>query len=211
MEACHVRVQHGATPMEKMYFADMRARYVLDTQDWAAADRWSADLPAGEPRAIVEFITAFAALKRGDATLARATAARLEQSASDRAAIRIHGMELRALTLLHEGSSGEAIALLQDASKAEEAIPYEFGPPAIVKPTHELLGEVLLEAGRVEEARTAFQRALLRTPLRVAALQGARICAERLGDEAGALELAAQLERVRTRADDRPVRTDVRH
>ena len=212
MEACHTRVRQGGTPAEMMYFADMRARYVLDTQDWAAADRWSIDLAPGHARMIVEFTTAFAALERGDPAPARKAAAHLEQSAADRpAGIGIHGMELRALVLLHDGRSDEAIALLRDATEAEEALPYEFGPPAIVKPTHELLGEVLLETGRVEEARAAFRHALLRTPLRVAALEGASVCAKRMGDEAGALELAAQLKRIRARADETAMRNGARH
>jgi predicted negative regulator of RcsB-dependent stress response len=47
----------------------------------------------------------------------------------------------------------------------------EFGPPAIYKPTNELLGDLLLELHRSAEARDAFQLALGRAPGRRSVLQ----------------------------------------
>ena len=48
----------------------------------------------------------------------------------------------------------------------EHAMPLEFGPPNIEKPTDELLGEMLLKLNRPTEAREAFQTALARAPRR---------------------------------------------
>ena len=47
----------------------------------------------------------------------------------------------------------------------------EFGPPAVYKPTDELLGELLLEMHRLPEARDAFQVALARAPGRRSVVQ----------------------------------------
>ena len=47
-------------------------------------------------------------------------------------------------------------------------MPLEFGPPAIQKPSWELLGDELLALGRNAEAEQAYQAALARAPGRTA-------------------------------------------
>jgi hypothetical protein len=65
-------------------------------------------------------------------------------------------------------------------------MPLEFGPPAIEKPTDELLGEMLLELHRPAEARGAFQAALTRTPGRKLVVEAlARTDKEMAAKEAG--------------------------
>ena len=44
------------------------------------------------------------------------------------------------------------------------AMPAEFGPPAIPKPSYELLGDVLLRLGRKAEAAEAYRSALAAAP-----------------------------------------------
>jgi hypothetical protein len=48
----------------------------------------------------------------------------------------------------------------------------EFGPPAIFKPTEELLGELYLQLHRPDEARQAFQADLARAPGRRLGIEG---------------------------------------
>jgi Tetratricopeptide repeat len=67
----------------------------------------------------------------------------------------------------------------------EESLPLEFGPPDIVKPSNELLGEVLLEAGRPEEALAAFEAALALAPGRALSLRGRDRAAAGAGAGAG--------------------------
>ena len=62
--------------------------------------------------------------------------------------------------------------MLRDAAETEDSMPFQFGPPLIVKPTFELLGEELLLLGRHEEAAAAFERATGRTPGRTPAVRG---------------------------------------
>lgn len=200
MDACHERVLAGAAPPELAYFAMMRARQVLDAGDPAGAQRWTADIPAASPaRVTYDFITAFAALRQGDAAPARDIAEQLAQQSGETA--QILALELRGALLAHDGDIEGAATALREAAAREEALPYEFGPPAIVKPTHELLGEVLLAAGRAGAARAAFAQALARTPRRIEALEGARLAAEATGDGAEANRLAAEVARIRAGAD----------
>ena len=56
-----------------------------------------------------------------------------------------------------------------------------YGPPNPMKPSHELLGEILLEVGRSKEAVEAFQKTLERVPRRALSLLGLARAAKRSG------------------------------
>ena len=71
-----------------------------------------------------------------------------------------------------EGRLDEGLAKLRKAAGAYDALPFDFGPPATVKPPRELLGEVLLAAGRKAEAKAEFEKALASAPERKASLAG---------------------------------------
>ena len=51
-------------------------------------------------------------------------------------------------------------------------MPFDYGPPLPAKPSRELLGEALLDAGRSAEAAEAFRAALKRAPGRRLSLRG---------------------------------------
>src|SRR5215467_4049254 len=76
----------------------------------------------------------------------------------------IYNGELHAMLAAAEGKSPDAVSELKSMAAKEHALPLEFGPPNIEKPTDELLGELLLQLHRPAEARDAFQAALIRTP-----------------------------------------------
>jgi tetratricopeptide (TPR) repeat protein len=65
-----------------------------------------------------------------------------------------------------EGRSEEGLKLVTTAAEEFDGIPFDFGPPATIKPPRELLGEMLLAAGRKDEARVEFERALKSAPER---------------------------------------------
>jgi tetratricopeptide (TPR) repeat protein len=77
-----------------------------------------------------------------------------------------------ALLALSQGRTEEGLAMLELAAEAEDALPEEFGPPAIAKPSYELLGEQLLALGRKGEAAEAFARSLAFAPGRKLSLEG---------------------------------------
>ncbi|HTH65101.1 MAG TPA: hypothetical protein VL563_10445, partial [Gemmatimonadales bacterium] len=109
--------------------------------------------------------------------------------------------ELRALLQQASGDAAGAIGLLQEAGRIEDAMPFEFGPPVTVKPSHELLGEVLLQAGRPREAEVEFTRALRLAPRRTRSLIGLARAATTAGDRATAARTTADLKSIWHSAD----------
>ena len=80
--------------------------------------------------------------------------------------------QLHAALTAAEGKSEDAVKEMQNVSAQEDALPLEFGPPNIEKPTDEMLGELLLQLKRPAEAREAFQAALARNPGRKLSVEG---------------------------------------
>ena len=74
--------------------------------------------------------------------------------------------ELAARIAESNGNRDEKIALLREAVKIEEGMRRPNGAADSIKPSHELLGEVLLRAGKPPEAAAAFDACLLRMPKR---------------------------------------------
>lgn len=62
-----------------------------------------------------------------------------------------------------------------------------------IKPSHELLGEVLLRAGKSAEAAKAFDATLLRMPNRARSLHGAALAYAAAGDRTKSAERWATL------------------
>lgn len=68
--------------------------------------------------------------------------------------------QVEAIGMLGSGDIEAGLAALRTAAEAESALPVVFGPPALHKPSWELLGEELLALGRDDEAAEAFRRSL---------------------------------------------------
>jgi hypothetical protein len=64
------------------------------------------------------------------------------------------------------------IANLKAVAAKEQAVPLEFGPPVIYKPTDELLGELYLQASLPAQAQASFQADLARAPGRRLGTEG---------------------------------------
>ena len=54
---------------------------------------------------------------------------------------------------LDEGKKDEALAMMREATGREVSMAVEFGPPVVIKPTHELYGEMLLDAAKPPDSR----------------------------------------------------------
>jgi tetratricopeptide (TPR) repeat protein len=89
------------------------------------------------------------------------------------------------LSKLASGDIDGGIGDLRAAAEAEAALPAEFGPPMIHKPSFELLAEELVRLGRIEQAREAYARAEELTPGRRLIIEGVAAL------DRGASELAA--------------------
>jgi thiosulfate/3-mercaptopyruvate sulfurtransferase len=181
-------------------YLGMRARYILETGRWqripleapaAASEGAHAGMPgmaaqSSGPSATWTFITGYSAAKLGDYATAdsaearlRAMRERLEASGNAYGAkpIAIMEKELGAVSRFARGQRDAALALAKQAMDIELTLGAPSGPPEPIKPASELYGELLLEAGRPEEARSALEVSLQRTPNRtpsVRAMQRAR-------------------------------------
>jgi len=107
--------------------------------------------------------------------------------------IGIRELEVAAVAAATKQDYAHAIDLMKQATALEEAMPPPSGPPGLVKPSHELFGELLLKAGKPAEAAEQFKAAMLRQPNRARSLLGAARAAAALGDREGAKSAYAKL------------------
>ncbi|HTO88637.1 MAG TPA: hypothetical protein VMR54_14050 [Thermoanaerobaculia bacterium] len=206
----------------RTHLVSMRAAYLVETGQWtgdvAAMRIETKDLSSRNTDAFVEGLVALGSGDRAGAerALSRMSAATKEEgaapghahggsspsygaaSASTDAVLR---KELEAKILFANGQIDRALALLKEAARDEDAMSFDFGPPDIVKPTHELLGEMLLEAKRPAEARREFEASLARAPRRSQSLLGLARASAKEGDAAAARRAYEELKDVWSRAD----------
>jgi hypothetical protein len=137
-----------------------------------------ADTAAYDATAELMLARGLAQLEAGDTAAARKSLAALQGLAQptttgeETVYPRIMAGMLEGALLAREGQLEPGLARLRAAAQDFDAQPFDFGPPATLKPPRELLGEVLLAAGRKTEAHAEFERALATAPLRRAALAG---------------------------------------
>lgn len=60
----------------------------------------------------------------------------------------------------------------------ESGLPVNFGPPTIVKPSFELLGDQHLKLGYYKESIEYYEKQLVRTPERKRSLEGKKLAIE---------------------------------
>ncbi|MDA0193722.1 MAG: tetratricopeptide repeat protein [Bacteroidetes bacterium] len=103
-------------------------------------------------------------------------------------------LELQALQAIQTNQSDAIIEeLLTQATELEGAIPFMFGPPAIVIPSYEMYGRWLLQQGRYEDALEQFEKALEKGPGRRKALMGKLEAARGLNNPEIIQEIEKQL------------------
>lgn len=203
-----IRRHMGAEDQRGMWgLAEMRARYVVDIEKWDVPSTWATEIDqlAIDGQASWALVTGLGAARRGDweginRALKAVSAARLVRAHEDPVSD-IDELELKALARLAEGAKDEAVALMRQATAREDAMPVDFGPPALLKPSHELFGEMLLEIDRPKEAQVEFRRALTLAPKRARSLLGLGRAAVAAGDKAGASEAYSTLRAIWYLAD----------
>ena len=197
-EAVLARTRANMTPRQVGSLLSMRAYYLINSGRWTdSVAAWPLDpSTAGPvPRAIDLYITGVGALVRKEPAARAATALRqLDSIAAGQQALPparlpsavpgILAKQLAARIAWAAGRRDAALDLVHQAITIGDTLPVEFGPPDIVKPSHELLGEMLLELHRPAEAQVAFQRALELAPGRSLSLLGLSRAARTAGDPA---------------------------
>jgi len=209
----------------KLHRAMMRAAYLIETR------RFDSDVARslaeeGE-RGVALFAEGFAAAAKGERDRAGKALAAIGKEpagghhgggamyamgrASGAGADAVMKTELEALLASLRGETERALALAKEAAAAEDAMSFEFGPPAVAKPAHELFGEMLLKAGDAAQARAEFDRSLAHAPERALSLLGLARSAAKSGDRAAAEDAYRRLAAIWRRADpDLPEIAEVR-
>ncbi|WP_447972005.1 tetratricopeptide repeat protein [Nitrospira sp. Kam-Ns4a] len=199
-------------------YDEMAAAFVVETERWELAPALWDEVAqqADVAGALPVFTLGLAAAMRGQAdaerAVARLHALRTQQPAKESSRrgdkakmLEIRELEVQAVALASQGRNDEALALMQQAVGIEESLPPPAGPPDTIKPPHELLGELLLRAGRPQEAARQFAVSLKRHPNRARSLLGAARAAAKSGDRAGAAAAYAKFLDIWAGADpDRP-------
>ena len=86
--------------------------------------------------------------------------------------LKVWELEIQTAIKLYQKDFETAIKLVKQAILLEEKLPSPSGPPRILKPSYELLGEVYLKAEKPIQAQENFSISLLRHPNRIRSLVG---------------------------------------
>jgi tetratricopeptide (TPR) repeat protein len=187
-----------------------KARYIVESEEWKV------EPVADSASDATVFANGVSAVRTNDLTTAEKMRAILETKAPEPAGggahadhgpapatpmanpeagktTRIMQKELAALIAEAQGKRDDAIRLLQEAVQLEESMRPPNGAADPIKPSHELLGEVLLRAGKPADAAKAFETSLLRMPNRARSLHGAALAHAGAGNAALSNERWTQL------------------
>jgi tetratricopeptide (TPR) repeat protein len=172
----------------------MRARYVVETSSWSMLAN---ETTFGNVNDL--FAIGVSAARTGQHAAAdrarQALAAKQadEREGDMRPAIAIMERELAGVIAFAAGRRDEALSILTGAAQAERKLPDPLGLPAPLKPAPELTGEILVEAGRANEAESFFRQTLERNPNRSLSVLGLARAAAARGDAVGAQQHYRQL------------------
>ena len=201
----------GATPRGLSGLRIMRLHYVVNTERWDTPvlpqTTTSSVVPAHEH--FIRGLSAFRLnrLAEGEAALEAIRALRGGRPlpspgvSAEQAVPAILLRSLEGVALHAKGQPEAAIASLREATAFEDAMPFEFGPPEVIKPSHELLGEVLLDLGQHAAAQREFEAALRLAPGRALSLRGLWRAAAAAGDSETATRARSELAAIWHQAD----------
>jgi tetratricopeptide (TPR) repeat protein len=167
--------------------ATLRAYYIVESRGWTGVAGRSAFGNVDELFAI-----GFAAAKLGDLDRAEAARGVLEKIATsdrneDRRAMgTVMERQIAGLIAVADRRVDVGLAALRAAVEMEDRLPRPVGRPHPIKPSHELLGEVLLDLDRPKEAAKYFEQALWRAANRSLSVLGLARSASGAGRRADA-------------------------
>ena len=202
-------------------FAAIPVRYALDRHAWAEA----AAIPPmqttfKQAEAIVAFGRSLGAARTGNLGQAREDLAHITRLRQALAAegdpywaeqIGIQEAAATAWIALAEKDTARALAAMGDAASREDRSEKHVAMENRLSPMRELLGEMLLEAGRPADALREFERSLQTIPGRFRSIAGAADAAARSGNRAAATTYYRQLIALTSEADrERPAVTAAR-
>ena len=168
--------------------ASMRAVAAVESAGYARDYARRAPEPTGDELADgwAWFARGLAQATQGDAEAAQASLAALRaaraaeaQAAKGPGSYASTGRYLEIMEGLLDGAIANArgdvegaLAKVGEAARSYDAMPFDFGPPATIKPPHELAGDILAAAGRHAEAAREYSTALKWAPRRALSVGG---------------------------------------
>jgi len=201
----------GAAGAGAFAIAAIPARYALERAAWTEAAALTVR-PAKTPytEAMTHFARALGAARGGNPKAAAADIERLAALRDTLTAMQdtywaeqvdIQRRVALAWVGFAEGQRDDGIKQLQAAADAEDATDKSAVSPGPLAPARELLGYMLLDAGRAKEALEAFEATTRKEPNRFRGLYGAGRAAEAAGNRAKATAYYKQLLEMTRDAD----------
>ncbi|HLT62985.1 MAG TPA: hypothetical protein VKZ92_00515, partial [Pseudohongiella sp.] len=202
----------GATQAGAFSIAAIPARYALERGDYAAASQLTVYPAESTPhtQAITHFARAIGAARSGQPDAAAADIAALAELREKARArndaywteqIDIQWKGASAWAAFASGQQDEGIRLMTEAADQEDATDKAAVTPGPIAPARELLGMMLMEAGRPADALTAFESTLQVEPNRFMTLALAAQAADAAGNSDAARRHYQQLLSVAASAD----------
>lgn len=190
-------------------FAAIRARNLLERKMWkqaAALSLYPANFPWQQfpwQEAIIHFAKLMGTVNTNNLTEARTELETLKllydkltkqaDKKSEAAQVAIQISTSEAWIEFKQGNHEKGLDLMKAAANMEDAMEKHPVTPGEVAPARELLGEMLLDMNKPEEALYAFQMDLKNRPNRFNALYNAGLASERAGNKAQATEYFKKL------------------
>jgi len=196
--------------------AAIPARYALEREAWTEAAALTVRPSPSAPytEAITHFARAIGAARAGTPAAAAADIDRLAaiqkllvvtKDPYWAEQVDIQRQVAQACKVFAEGDKARGVQLLSAAADAEDLTDKSAVSPGPIAPARELLGFMLLEAGRGPEALAAFQKTMAKEPGRFLGYYGAGRAAEATGNTAAAAAFYRQLlEMAGTSSSPRP-------
>ncbi|MFU8811728.1 MAG: hypothetical protein ACNA78_02105 [Balneolaceae bacterium] len=196
---CYERVQVDRSGRNVWHFAMMRARYIIDTGQWERVSEWTLDFETETSGSIGYFYTnALYHLQKGNMDAAALEASKLNgaESAYSQDHLAVMQTQLQGLIAIHRGQTSEGMRLLERAVEMELNLPLDYGPPAVLKPSLEMVASVHMQQQRWSEAAGLLHRQLELAPKRIQALQLLAETMEQIGETEEAQQLRRQIQEI---------------
>jgi tetratricopeptide (TPR) repeat protein len=205
------------SPEQSAHKASVDARNAMELHRWKEA----AALPVPERKRDQDttyWARAIGAARSGDVPAARSECKKLEEAVSHRegesSSTGYHVSDEKAVDLSEaeawlawaQGDSALALKTLRSAADREDS----KGVDSTVIPAREMLGDLLREAKKPQEALEAYQVSLQESPNRFDSLYGASQAAEAAGDTHLARQYFSKLVRISDPTADRPELTEAK-
>ncbi len=110
--------------------------------------------------------------------------------------------QIKAVMHASKNDFDQAKVFAEEAIASEKKLPAPSGPPKVLKPSFELLGEILLKAGNSEEAAKQFAISISRHANRARSLLGAARAASQNGSKEEAKDLYSRFLVIWAKADN---------